>query len=438
VAVALAAPMAAFLASNQAALQRPAQVSALSLGSLADSARAWAGAWFGRGDLNEEFNLPGRPVFDAAGGLLAVCGLIGFAGQARRRGAAALIGGFAVAAWLPSFLSAAPPNFSRAAGLVIPAALLMGAGGAWIGQHMRRLLRHPAASAAPLVLAAWAGVGTFHDFSQVWALDPNRYLGFEQHINAAADFIRANTPKDEAVYFSPFSAAHPEVLYRSADLAPRAVAGFANAECEVVSTRPTVYASLTVDEPGFQADLSRWADLSVLNRDLGGSGGAERVTIFAAAARPDRLQPASLPLAQFGGLLEVRPLLPLPPTVTAGQALPVTLGIHPLGPVTIAPSLFVHLYGDPTPYQGGPLWAQADHELCTSYPANLWRGDETIIQTFNLAIPASVPAGDYTIAIGVYPFPDGARLPVTAPAAAAEAGAVGNYFSLHSLQIAAR
>ena len=438
-AVALAAPMAAFLLTNRAALERPAQVSALSLGGLAASARAWANAWFVQGDLNSEFNLPGRPVFDAASGLLAVCGLLAAAGavasRARRRRAALLIAlgaGFAVAAWLPSFLSDAPPNFSRAVGLVIPTALLMGAGGAWMARQLQRLLRHPAAGLVPLLLVAWTGANTYHDFNQVWLRSTGLYLGFEQHINAAADFVRDHTPPGEAVYFSPFLAAHPDVLYRSADLAPRAVAAFTGGECTAVSTRPAVYVSLTDFEPGFQASLARWADLGVLHQEPGGLNGAPRWTAFSAAARPASLQPAELPVARFGDLFEVRPLLPLPAMVAAGQALSVTLGVHPLGPVPFAPSLFVHLYGNPTPYQGGPLWAQADSELCTSYPANLWRTDETIVQSFNLAISASVPPGAYTVAIGLYPFPDGARLPVTSPP-----GPPANYFTIHHLTVTA-
>jgi len=75
----------------------------------------------------------------------------------------------------------------------------------------------------------------------------------------------------------------------------------------------------------------------------------------------------------------------------------------------------VHLYGIPTPYEGGPLWAQADSELCTSYPAHLWRVNEMIIQNFSLDVPTDTLSGKYTVAIGVYPFPAEPRLPVTLP-----------------------
>jgi hypothetical protein len=436
-AVLLALPMGAYIATHRAqVLARPADVSAMTPGSLLDSGRHWIDAWFHQGDLNSEFNLPGRPILDVPTGLLAVCGLIGFARLARRRTDGLLVLGFAVAAWLPSFLSDAPPNFSRAAGLILPIALVLGAGAAWLADRLRGLLERPAAGwrwaagGVPLLLVVWAGGATFHDFHQVWVQSAGNYLGFEEHINGAADYVRDHTPTDEAVYFSPFSADHPDVLYRSADLAPRTVGGFTSGECMVVPMRPAVFVSLTPYEPDFERNLAQWANMSVLYQDVAGPGANARYTIFGAVPRLDLLQAGGEAVGRFGDLFEVRQLLPLPAAVTAGQSVTVTLGIRPLGPVTFPPSLFVHLYGNPTPYQGGPLWAQADRELCTSYPANLWRTDEMIIQSFHLTLPDYLPRGGYTVAVDIYHFPNGARLPVTFPL-----DSPSNYFALRTLSV---
>jgi hypothetical protein len=349
-----------------------------------------------------------------------------------------LVLGFAAAAWLPSFLSANPPNFSRAAGLVIPIALLLGAGGAWLAQTLSRVLQRwpgpPAwqlgAGLAPLLLVLWAGVATFHDFDQVWVRSGGLYLGFEQHINAAADFVRDHTPPNEAVYFSPFSGDHPDVQYRSADLAPRTVAGFASGECLVVPDRPAVFVSLTQFEPDFARQLSQFAGVKPLYQDQPSAAASVRYTIMAAQPRSDLLHNAGDLVARLEDQFEVRQLLPLSTRAKAGDTLTVTLGVRALHPVQFSPSMFVHLYGLPTPYEGGTLWAQADRELCTSYPASLWRNDETIIQAFSLKLPAALPAGSYTIAAGIYRYPNGARLAVNFPS-----GGPNNYFPIQGLRV---
>jgi hypothetical protein len=439
-ALALALPMGLYLLSHQAeVLQRPAQVSAVSASSLLDSGQHWLAAWFQQGDLNAEFNLPGRPILDLATGPLAILGLIELARRPQRRAAGLLLLGLAATAWLPSFLSADPPNFSRAAGLIIPLALVLGAGADWLARGLGSWLRRGrqparwsrAAGLAPLLLLLWAGGATFHDFDQIWAQSTGLYLGFEQHINSAADFVRDHTPPDEAVFFSPFSAAHPDVQYRRADLAPRTVAGFASGECLVVPDRPTVFVSLTPYEPDFARQLSQFAAVTVLHTEPAANGGNVRYTILSARPHLDLLEPAGIPTARLGNQFEVLELLPALTRARPGATITVTLGIRALQPVQFAPSLFVHLYGDPTPYQGGPLWAQADSELCTSYPANLWRTNETIIQAFSLKLPASLPRGTYTLAVDIYAYPNGARLPVTTPI-----GGPRNYFSMQALRIA--
>ena len=73
---------------------------------------------------------------------------------------------------------------------------------------------------------------------------------------------------------------------------------------------------------------------------------------------------------------------------------------------------------------------QADSQLCTSYPAHLWRVDETIVQTLLLQVPGDAEVGPYLIGLGMYPFPDGARLPVTLPT-----GSVHDYVALHDVSI---
>jgi hypothetical protein len=271
----------------------------------------------------------------------------------------------------------------------------------------------------------------------------------EVHANRAANLIASETKPDTPVYFSPFTPAHPVVILRGRDLAPRPVSAFNSHECFVVQDTGAgraVYVSLTVYEPGFEETLSRWAAVSTLYADaVGAAAPRPRYSVFTADARA---LTAAEPVGRFGARAEspmgdraespigdrfaVWSLSERPTTITAGTSIPVTVGVRALAPPEIAPSLFLHLYGIPTPYDGGTMWSQADSQLCTSYPAHLWRTSETIVQSFVLPVPADAPPGRYLIAMGLYPFPDEPRLPVTVPE-----GNDHNYVVLSEVQVTA-
>jgi hypothetical protein len=76
----------------------------------------------------------------------------------------------------------------------------------------------------------------------------------------------------------------------------------------------------------------------------------------------------------------------------------------------------VHVYGDPSPYEGGPIWAQTDQPLCPSYTAERWRLGESVITRLNLSLPPDIAPGQYTIVAGIYDGDTLARLNVTQPA----------------------
>lgn len=152
-----------------------------------------------------------------------------------------------------------------------------------------------------------------------------------------------------------------------------------------------------------------------------------RYTVYSAA--PRNLTTGE-PTARFADQFEVRLLEALPDAVAPGTTVAITLGVRALRLSEIAPSLFVHLYTIPTPYEGGRMIAQADSQICTSYPAHLWRGDETVIQTLQMTVPEDADEGEYLIGIGMYPFPDGPRLAVVVPEES-----VHDYVALHQLRV---
>ena len=163
--------------------------------------------------------------------------------------------------------------------------------------------------------------------------------------------------------------------------------------------------------------LAALGQVSVLDADPGEE--VPRYTILQVEADPAIWQGAAGPSRiVFDDALEVWPLSPLLGVASPGETLEFTLAMRALEPLPTAYNLFVHLYGDPTPYEGGPLWAQADDPLCAPYPADRWQPGEVIVQQFNLQIPSDAPPGPYRLALGVYDSDPAVvgRLLVTFPA----------------------
>lgn len=397
---------------------RPASVFQATPASLAYSLQRWAGAWFVQGDVNGEFNLTGRPILDLYTGILAVLGLPGLFILARQRRYGLVLLGWGVATWFPSLISDQPPHFLRSAGLTVPIAVVLGAGAQWLSLLLQRAVRRNWAHWLPLLLFVAAGFSVYVDLHIKWINDLSTYKFMETHINSGFNYLRLHALPGDSVYASPFASDHPVVVFRQAELAPRHVAGFVSSQCLPVPDHRADYIVATMYEPRFANALAQWAQVTVLDQDTAPGYPNPRYTVFAAEPREAQLHPAGLPVVRFDDWLEVRLLKSLPTAVKPGDTLSVTLGIQPLKKPEIYPSLFVHLYGIPTPYQGGKLWAQADSEVCASYAAPLWDTAETIIQTFTLTLPPDLPPGSYTVALGAYPAPAGKRMSVTTPSVA--------------------
>jgi len=411
-------------------LDRPATVSSMTRDGITHNLQCWAAAWFSQGDLNAEFNLPGRPILDPITGFLGALGLVGLGFFSRHRGYALLFIGWGIAAWLPSLFSNFAPHFLRASGMTVAIALLVGVGGQLLARLSLQFFKKPLAVLLPLLLLIPVGQATFVDFNRKWIHHPETFAFMEQHINHSITYVHEHVAPDDYVYFSPFNLGHPAIIFRKADLAPRPVGAFDSHQCLVLPNHHAVYASLTMYEPDFQRNLAQWADVIPLYEDPVSPVVQPRYTIFAADPNPNLFKNSVQSTVRFGDLLNIHLLSPLSTTVKPGDTLPIVLGIRPLKTPNISPSIFVHLYGIPTPNEGGPLWAQADSQICASYPAHLWRTEEIIIQTFTLYIPPGITPGLYTIAIGVYPFPSGERLPITAPS-----NTPPDYFILHEMTI---
>jgi len=125
-------------------------------------------------------------------------------------------------------------------------------------------------------------------------------------------------------------------------------------------------------------------------------------------SRPDNLEiPQSL-LRSLGLRLTLLGHDGSSDTVAAGSPLNVTLWWQAVATMDRDYTLFVHLIGP-----DDVVWAQEDRLLLYQQrPTSDWRLGLVVSNEYQLPLPDDLPAGDYTLTVGVYHWVSGQRLPV--------------------------
>jgi 4-amino-4-deoxy-L-arabinose transferase-like glycosyltransferase len=390
-------------------------VAVITLDQIGANILDWALALFERGDATAAHNLALRPVLDAGLALPFLAGSLGLLLLPDRRRGAGWIIGLSAFSLAPSIFSDFAPHFLRAVGLVVPLALLIGVGSDILVKVLRP--RIPGlAVLIPCTLMAYSFGSTYQDFG-TWLQDDRLLSSMETYANQSAGWIRRNVPPDSggSVYFSPFNTFHPVIAFHSYGLAPIHVAGFGSGQCLVLAESPVYYVVVPAWEPAFEQSLLRWSEATVrfeADRQFGGeplyriyeSGLPEgKVDPFPEAQQVRFEQNIRLSHGDVGDVFK------------PGDRVSIDLAFSTEQPTPFVTSAFVHLYGDPTPYEGGRLWAQDDSWICEPYPSTVWRADEVIVQAFHLNLPTDLPEGSYQVAAGIHEAPAGPRLSLGQP-----------------------
>jgi hypothetical protein len=100
----------------------------------------------------------------------------------------------------------------------------------------------------------------------------------------------------------------------------------------------------------------------------------------------------------------------LTPTAAPGGQLLLTLLWQSLQPVTTDYQVFVHLLDA----QGNKLLQRDGQPVVWLRPTSTWQPGEIIVDRYGLLLPATIPAGRYTLAVGLYDPVTGQRLAVSA------------------------
>ena len=134
--------------------------------------------------------------------------------------------------------------------------------------------------------------------------------------------------------------------------------------------------------------------------------GHVRLAIYGLGTLP---QEPTVPLeATVGGTIHLRGYAVGEGPFAPGEVIPITLFWETDEPVPERYKLFVHLLDG-----AGNLVAQTDAEpLGNLLPTTLWSPGEVVIDRHGVLLPPTLPAGEYTLSVGLYNLMTGERLPV--------------------------
>jgi 4-amino-4-deoxy-L-arabinose transferase-like glycosyltransferase len=393
--------------------------------ALVENGKRVAGMFFATGDDHPRNNIPGRPVLTWWIFPLFLTGLLASVWPRRCYRPLFVLLWFLVML-LPTWLTEYAPKFQRAIGAFPPLVLLLGEGGYILWHQVRRMrigrTMHISACGrswpvraivvAVLISVVLAESATsLHAFQQ-WASMPDLFYAFDEGLMQVGQYI-ADLPQDELVYLTPI-ADHPVLTYvLSTAPSPPEIRSFDGRR--VLVSRPgedATYVAVVHEDFRFEI-MAPWlypgqdlqSELTFYDRDGGAYARVFRVPGTAQARTPQSSAEVwwedNVHLMGYD-LIDCCEYKP-------GDVVYVELwwkaGIE--APTT-AWTVFTHLLAS-----DGHLVAGDDCEPgCGSYPTTHWQPGDTIVDEYQLQIPAEVPEGKYTLEIGLYDWNTMQRLPL--------------------------
>ncbi|MGB0383684.1 MAG: phospholipid carrier-dependent glycosyltransferase [Ardenticatenaceae bacterium] len=142
-----------------------------------------------------------------------------------------------------------------------------------------------------------------------------------------------------------------------------------------------------------------------LNQQIA-TGHSERVITLIEVGTSLMRQPLT-PAPQFGSVALLRGIT-LPDTISASESLKLHLLWESVAHTPLDYTTFVHVVA-----ADGTMITQQDRPPLNGFaPTSLWQPGQTLRDDYTLQLPADLPAGEYTVRVGLYTLEAG-RLPVT-------------------------
>jgi len=431
----VAAPLLFYLEANPAAETRIRQLAqplyaaqdgdwSLLAGQVLGSLKLF----FITGDSAWRYNIAGRPFLTPLFGILFVLGLLVSLWRVvtSKESAASLQGSasFLSLSWLlvgfaPVLITGPELSMTQAISvqplIYLFPAMALAAGGAWATEYGGNTTRH-LYNAGVILLFATLALVTLRDYFQIWANQPEVRVQYESTMIAAMDYLNEYGAGEADVstitpgrYHSPALAKmtlhNEQVIPRWFDgrgslLLPRdesavlVVPGFTPLPDALQSYLDT--AELIEILPLRESDLDRPLRIYRLNRQDLLDDWRTRLTPVEASFS-DRLDLVGFDLT--------------PQEASSGEVISLVTFWQAHKPLEEA-VIFTHLLGE----DGVPL-AQDDR---LDVPGDSWAPGDSFLQLHQLALPADIAPGTYSLVVGVYSLPDGQRLSLEGEASGAD------------------
>ena len=416
----LSNPDLLLLRSRQIAVVAEGAGSASPLQTIVQHALATAGMFSLAGDVDPRNNLPGRPVFD---GFLAPFFYLGLAltlWRWRQRSAAWLLA-VLVIMLAPTILSEYAPHFRRGLGALPIVSLLtgLGLGAAWdwvaarlTGEHSWRGPAFWARLGIVACLAASIGLAG-RDYFGRWATSPDLFYAFDEGLWQLAQAV-GDLPADGQIYLTPRPATHATLAFAWRDGRPPIT--FDGRHVAVTAPDPQrrrFYAVIETEDFRSRLLLPELFPLIEHHTVINDRRGQRYATIYETPlAYPPVIRPQQLSGAVWNEQARLHGFN-LNPTYAPGENIYLRLFWQALAPIADDWTFFVHVLD-----AAGQNRLSADVAPgAGSYPTTRWQAGEWIVDEVQIAIPPTLPAGDYQVEIGFY-LSTGARIPLPTAAGA--------------------
>ncbi len=425
----------------------------------------WLQAWTGASDINPNNNTPGYPILDAPLALFASIGIFSLWFVVRKWWYSLLLLALFILSLLPSLITIRTPQYIRALGVVVPLALVIGAGAAGIEKSISAISSQLSAKKFPLkklntmenetpplheietaagedysalstqhlalnpqhserkpnlalfftrgcllILFLWSAANTWRTFDR-WLAEYRLVLWIDDRINFAMAFIEDHTSPELPIYIAELDF-HPVAEFHAYHFG-REVRYFAFSDvgdaCFVMPREPAIYLDLPIVVNQLARRMADYGTVTPLYEHPNNDYHVLQFT------PPEDIRSDWQAAAIIGDNLSVQAIQPMTQTVQPGDTLTIFLGMRMQQTFTQPYTWFVHLQGIPTPYEGGTQYSAADTALCSAAYDARRTPDETLVQTLRLPIPPDLAPGDYHVAIGLYDPATNTRLPLQTP-----------------------
>ena len=365
------------------------------------------GMFFVRGDTIPRHNLPGRPVFDPALGLMMLVGTAWALLQARRRLAPALLLVWVGVMLIPTWAAEDAPHFLRAVGILPVAAILPALGldkvQSWLeGRNLKWL----GAACTVLVLALGLG-STAVDYFVRYPETPETHFFFEEAATTlAADvnrFLESGWRGEGWTASTQVSAPERRVFIEQRLWDEWAAVPFLITDQEAISTR------LEEDQPISETSLMVLWPYGDNQDRLEALPSPARIQVWEGPLAQGDLDPApfvsyiaftTAPADEFvpgAGTIFDNGIILTEATIDArGNTWEIELVWAVEHPLNVDYTVFVHLHDGTTPV------AQADRDPAGGYyPTSAWRVGDQIVDLHTLEVPHEWQ-GEPSLTVGLY------------------------------------